>query len=177
MEEVKERDVKVSGDRDVLIYREQLAPIIALMHALGFERKAKWGSPVAIQSDAGHATRQILMVHFGDRFFGLEISRILDIAQPTSEIDRYLKDRQGILGSVFVGDQSVTVIDAPELLSSAGFSLPSARESRQVGSPPTDILSNVVPLKAVPSSDRASEPQVLKASGDHSDGSEGWGLF
>jgi two-component system chemotaxis sensor kinase CheA len=177
MEEVKERDVKVSGDKDVLIYREQLAPIIALMNALGFERKTKKGSPVTLQSDVGQLTRQILMVHFGDRFFGLEISRILDIAQPTSEIDRYLKDRQGILGSVFVGDQSVTVIDAPELLSSVGFSLPPIRETRLGGTSP-DVLANVVPLKGVPPVDaRASGPQALKASGDHSEGSEGWGLF
>lgn len=180
MEELKECDLKSSGERDVIVYRDQLAPVISIMKSLGF--KPAVGAPIPATAVEGlsSATKQVLMVQIGSRYFGLEIKRILDIAQATSEIDPYLKDREGIAGSIFVGEQTVTVIDAPQLVRCAGFAVPLGEPLKGAVSA-TGTLAPVVSLKPVPQ-DRELQggdpsPPAQRVSGDSSDDGGGWGLF
>lgn len=181
MEEIRAEDLRSSGERDVIIYRDELAPVISVMDVLGFRRESVAPSGVDGSDRERGGMRQILMVKSGGRYFALEIKRILDIAQPSSEIDPYLKDREGILGSVFVGDQTVTVLDAPRLLRRAGYVTHIEEDESSVEKP---YAAQVIPIahadKSRPDAQSPahdSSATLQKISGDSSGGADGWGLF
>lgn len=114
LEKFTPEQIESSGDQRVVRYREKLLPIVSVSDFLGFK-------PRRDESGATNEPSEIsvIVMSKSNRYFGLEVSDILDVVQIDSQIDMDLKDRAGIHGSVIHGKEVVVVIDALAILDGA----------------------------------------------------------
>ncbi|MBP9708181.1 MAG: chemotaxis protein CheW [Oligoflexales bacterium] len=102
LEEFDPKDFELSGEQQVVRYRESLLPIFSLpefLH-LPFER----GNEV-------NEKASVVVIRRGDNLYGIKVEQIQDVVALPTKIDQSVRDRPGILGTLIAGDRVLVVVD------------------------------------------------------------------
>ncbi len=165
IEDINSEEIKYSGFQKVVIYREQLMPVYDLSLALNF----------GAGKNLNDLKTQVVVTKIGDRFFGLIVNAIVDIASTDTDVDQQIRDRPGILGTTFIGGESATVVDIKEVLTTVGAPLPKETQApplvpvQESGSPAPEPPKEAQVISITPPKEPEPAPMVEMA--------EGWGLF
>lgn len=110
LEELDRSQFQVCGSSRVLIYRDQVMPILSLAKALKLKE--------ASTNLAAPKSERVPTIVIRDResFLGLEVDAVVDIAEGSTEISSEIRDRIGVSGNLFIRDNSVTMLDLPTII-------------------------------------------------------------
>ncbi|MCB9061971.1 MAG: chemotaxis protein CheW [Halobacteriovoraceae bacterium] len=114
LEEIDSSIVEWSGDIPLVRYRGTTMPLVSL------EKKLDLNIP-SILEDKSVKIIPALVVKIKDKYVGFVVKEINDIAISTSEIDFDSSDREGIMGTLFVNEKTVTLVDIYTILEKSGF--------------------------------------------------------
>lgn len=107
LEEFKFSDIEKTGNQPIVRYLNAPMPLINLERSLGLkDRSALEG----FNKQDGHPLSCIVATIRGANY-GLVVKEVLDISMDDSAIDDIAVDRDGILGTVFINDRTVSLID------------------------------------------------------------------
>jgi two-component system chemotaxis sensor kinase CheA len=113
LEEFDSGSVKRSGGERVLIYRDSVMPLINFAQSLGIrteiDDRDEDDSP---RTDKIHA----IVAKTTSGFLGLEVNRVVDIADAPRPGTGDIRDRSGVVGNTIVRNSNVTVIDLEHVL-------------------------------------------------------------
>lgn len=107
LEEIRKKDIELSGKQSVIRYRGSLLPLIDLKNSLEYENDS--------DSDAKEFVSVIVIQRSG-RNFGIVVSEILDVISCNDNIDDSVCDRTGILGNIVHNNAVIVVVDALGLI-------------------------------------------------------------
>lgn len=110
LEEIESSKVEYSGDIPLVRYREDFLPLINIERLLNFS-----GTNLDEIID-DESVLNVIVVNQKERFYGLVVRSINDIGLTTHEVDKDLIDREGILGTVFIDDRTITLLDVNYLV-------------------------------------------------------------
>ncbi len=116
LEEFKASAIEVSGSQKVVRYRNAILPIISVSEALGYASSAKKESDVV----------PVIVTQRSGKFFGFEVSEILDVFTTEGTVDSSIADRPGIIGNLVTEEEVVTVIDPNQMLGNLQQKLPAS---------------------------------------------------
>lgn len=103
LEEFRKKDIEYSGEQRVVRYRGSLLPLIDLRSSLKYEKK---------EDAPKREFVSVIVIQRSGRFFGIEVSEILDVVTCNDNIDDSVCDRTGILGNIVFNNSVVVVVDA-----------------------------------------------------------------
>ncbi|MFN9112675.1 MAG: response regulator, partial [Bacteroidota bacterium] len=111
MEEFDRSLLEVSGDVQVVRYRDSILPIVSLSKSLGYStEKQKKLERVSV-----------IVTRMGTKLVGIQVEDIYDVIQTQSAINDSIHDRPGILGNIIHNDEVVVVVDVYKALSTFSF--------------------------------------------------------
>ena len=110
LEEFSADQIELSGAQRIVKYRGSILPIISLNEILKL--------PSAPERNIKTEKVSTIVIQKTGRFFGVEVNEVVDILNVTGVIEAPVKETNGILGSVIVGEEVATVIDALGILDS-----------------------------------------------------------
>lgn len=114
LEEFKASSIELSGSQKVVRYRNAILPIISVSESLGYPTTAKKESDVV----------PVIVTQRSGKFYGFEVSEILDVFTTENSVDASIADRPGIIGNLVTEEEVVTVIDPNQLLGNLQQKLP-----------------------------------------------------
>lgn len=129
LEELLCESVEWSGDRPLVRYREKTMPLISLEQTLGLEANSILTRIKKRQFEDGEKF-DCVVVKIGNQNFGLAVHEIKDIAVTDSDVSSELTNQDGFMGTVFVAEKTITVLDVHEILKLQGFHQPKVSESK-----------------------------------------------
>lgn len=107
LEEIDISKIRRSGAERVVVYRDELMPIISI------EKLLKLSSP---NQSLPKERIPTIVAKGKNGFFGLEVSLVIDIACSDGEVTDTVRDRKGVVGNAFIRDHNVTILDLPTVL-------------------------------------------------------------
>lgn len=116
LEEFKASAIEISGSQKVVRYRNAILPIISVSDSLGYAPTAKKESDVV----------PVIVTQRSGKFFGFEVSEILDVFTTEGTVDSSISDRPGIIGNLVTQEEVVTVIDPNQLLGNLQQKIPAS---------------------------------------------------
>ena len=125
LEEFVYKDVEWSGKQALIRYRERAMPLINLEQSL----KLSGDSLLNKKSDE-KLVLPVVVVRARGTQIGIVVSEISDIAINTSEISVETVDRDGFLGSAYINEKSVTILDLYSILDMQDFIKKLTQEAR-----------------------------------------------
>lgn len=132
LEEFAPERFEVTGDQEVVRYRDTLLPVINVRSFLGMEAAQKQ------QTDTDRSVRSIVVVRHRGKLVGMEVDEILDVLSVTTEIETDIRDRRGILGNLVLEDRVVVVLDILEIIDKSMLAY--LDDSDEAESHPTPVL-------------------------------------
>ncbi len=105
LEEFKASAIEYSGSQKVVRYRNAILPIISVDEALGYKSEAKQKTDVV----------PVIVTQRSGKFFGFEVSEILDVFTTEKEVDSAIADRPGLIGNLVTENEVITVVDPNKL--------------------------------------------------------------
>jgi len=123
LEVIERKSIEYSGSRAIVRYREGGLPLYVIGDKLNLMKTEPFDKvevPELIN---------VIVVQEGEKLFGLVIDEILDIASSTSEINDDVVDRDGLLGTVFIDEKIITVVDVKHLIGEVGAKVEGASDS------------------------------------------------
>ena len=112
LEELKTKDVEISGGQRVIRYRNSLLPILTLNEFFGLKEAD------APASSIDRKTLSIIVSKKSNRLYGIEVNEILDAVSTLDPMDDQISDRPGILGNLITSDEIIVVIDMLQIIDS-----------------------------------------------------------
>jgi two-component system, chemotaxis family, sensor kinase CheA len=109
LEEFKASAIELSGSQKVVRYRNAILPIISVSEALGYKTNADTKKSDVVP---------VIVTQRSGKFYGFEVSEILDVFTTENNVDNSVSDRAGIIGSLVTEEEVVTVIDPNQMVSS-----------------------------------------------------------
>lgn len=109
LEEIDSKDIEMVGNKIVLRYRDHVMPLIDVSERFGVGKV-----------DLNQESLPLLVLYLNRHYFGLLVHEITDIAASDFNIHPLAAEQRGIMGSLFIGDRTVTVIDTFEVIDQAG---------------------------------------------------------
>lgn len=111
LEEFSYSDVEWSGDQAIIRYREKAMPLLNLEKTM----KLKGDSSLDKKTSDDESV-SCIVVSLRGSLFGLCVHEIRDIAVNESLINVQTIDREGILGTVFINEHTVTLLDVHKII-------------------------------------------------------------
>lgn len=105
LEEIPTSSVEYSGAIPLIRYRGDVMPLIFVERQLGFCSADK------VLAQVYPDILNVVVINLHNKKIGLVVDEILDIGLTTDVIETRNIDRSGVLGTVFIGDKTVTVLD------------------------------------------------------------------
>lgn len=109
LEEIRASDISYTGNIPVVRYRGDFLPLIDVEFALDFSDHYDFSNP---------EIHNVLVVTVGNVRAGFIVKDILDISIASEEIDTLIKDRHGLLGTTYINERTINVIDAEYIINS-----------------------------------------------------------
>jgi two-component system chemotaxis sensor kinase CheA len=113
LEEFKGADIEWTGDQAIVKYGNLPMPLIDLENTLNLKGQS--------ELNKAHTSKDALIpcivVKVRSHLFGFVVSQIRDIAITDSLINSDSVDRAGLLGTVFLNNKTITMLDVHEILS------------------------------------------------------------
>jgi two-component system chemotaxis sensor kinase CheA len=110
LEEIEESSVQRSGDQRVVVYRDEVMPLLSFSSLLRLSGSNAQPTPVAGRKIPTIVARK------ADRYYGLEVSSVVDIASTEAQMSDSVRDRIGVVGNTVIRDQNVTIVHLPQVL-------------------------------------------------------------
>lgn len=107
LEEFDASQVEKTGNQPIVRYLNQPMPLINIEHTLVLDGK----SPLTLAEEDKTVKLPCIVTTLRGRNYGLIVDEILDISIDRVEIDDVAVDREGILGTIFIDDSSVSLLD------------------------------------------------------------------
>lgn len=104
LENINTSEIEYSGDVPLIQYRGGVLPLILTDYFLGFEKQISEESNLA-------ESLKVIVVKSGSKLMGLIVDEISDIGNSESELNYELTDREEILGTVFIKDFTVSLLN------------------------------------------------------------------
>lgn len=104
LEQFRKESVEFSGEQAIIHYRGKPMPLLFLQSELGFSDPVKSMADVAEQID-------VIVVELRGENYGFVVREIIDISSSFESVDDKIKDRNGIVGTLFIGGKTASVID------------------------------------------------------------------
>lgn len=117
LEEFDVKDVEKTGNRPILRYLDAPMPLIDLEKCLNLEV----GSYLEKSLHEGKGALPCIVVNLRGKNYGLIVSEVLDISLSSSDIDDSAVDREGIFGTVFINNKTISLIDVYQIINQLGF--------------------------------------------------------
>lgn len=111
LEEFKISDIEWSGEKPLMKYRNMAMPLINLESSLNL----KGESFIATESPSDSDVMPVLVAVINGHHLGFVVKKIIDIAVTDDDIDQENVDRSGMMGTLFIDEKIVTVIDIHEI--------------------------------------------------------------
>ncbi|MDD0854199.1 chemotaxis protein CheW [Halobacteriovorax sp. GB3] len=110
LEEIEASRISYSGELAILRYREKFLPIIHPETLLGF-------SPTSVQEVVENDDiLNLLVIEKNEKQYGILVSKINDIGKSDQELHDNTIDREGIKGTIYINEKTVTVLDTEYLV-------------------------------------------------------------
>jgi two-component system, chemotaxis family, sensor kinase CheA len=110
LEVIERKTIEYSGSRPIVKYRGGGLPLYVIGDRLGLmttEAFDKVKVPEFIN---------VIVVQNADKLYGLVIDEIIDIATTYQEADASVVDREGLLGTIFIDEKIITVVDINHII-------------------------------------------------------------
>lgn len=117
LEEFSASKVERTGDQPIVRYLNAPMPLINLEKTLNLDGDSLLES---INSSSEEALTCIVTT-IRDKNYGMIVKEILDISIDQAVIDDIAVDREGILGTVFIGGKTISLIDLYGIIEAQGF--------------------------------------------------------
>ncbi|MES2614109.1 MAG: chemotaxis protein CheW [Bdellovibrionota bacterium] len=105
LEEIEESHIQHCGAEQIVIYRNAIMPLYLLERLLGLSHKEN-------TMQAANAGRiPVIVIQKENGFVGVRVAQLMDIAMTEQEISTTIRDRIGVVGNVFICDQTVTILN------------------------------------------------------------------
>lgn len=168
LEEIAVNTIQSIGDRQVVIYREQVMPLIDLTDALGIAVKDH-------KKNLHQEKVSVIVSMVNERYVGFIVRSIGDVCAILDNIDSSIRDRAYIEGSVDINGRVTSILAADAILESQGIiKTPDAKERLQnfAHGPSTEPANSSPMIDAVHlDENKKTEAEPTAIAGD------GWGLF
>lgn len=112
LEELPRSSVQVLGDRRVVIYREQVVPMIDITDELAIKNKDG-----ELKNEQDPISVFVMMIH--DRYVAFVIREIKDVCTVPRQLDTAVRDRETIAGTLEVNGKVVSMLDMFAILDKA----------------------------------------------------------
>lgn len=119
LEEFKEKQLEFTGTQPIIRYLDKPLPLINIEKTLNL--KHEW---VLAQKSKASLISSVV-VNIKRTNYGLVVKEIVDIALTDSSINSNVVDREGILGTVFVQDKIISLLDIYKLIELQHLGIPS----------------------------------------------------
>lgn len=123
LEVIERKSIEYSGSRAIVRYRGGGLPLYVIGDKLNLMKTEPFDKvevPELIN---------VIVVQEGEKLFGLVIDEILDIASSTSSINDEIVDRDGLLGTIFIDEKIITVVDVNHIIGEVGTNVKGASDS------------------------------------------------
>ncbi len=105
LEEFSADAIESSGDISLIRYRGEVMPIIFIEQQLSLNKTTQ------SLSENYPEKLKVIVINQKSKKFGIVVDEILDIGSTTTPLNGQNIDREGIIGTVFIGDKTITVLD------------------------------------------------------------------
>ena len=112
LEEFKSSQVEWTGDQALMKYGNSPMPLINLEKTL----KLKGKSVLEIVKQNEECTLPCVVVKIRDQVYGLIVETIKDIAVSEGGINSESIDRQGLLGTIFANEKTISIMDVHDII-------------------------------------------------------------
>ena len=110
LEEIKTMDVEFSGAIPLVRYRDDSLPLLFIERQLGMCSVSD--SMITYYPDM----LKVIVVNLHNKIFGIVVDEILDIGTTAAQVETESIDRPGFLGTIFIADKTVTILDINHLI-------------------------------------------------------------
>lgn len=110
LEEVKTAEVEFSGAIPLVRYREDFLPLLFIERQLGLcpvEDNLTLYYPEIVK---------VIVVNAHNKIFGIVVEEILDIGLTAERVETDSVDRDGVMGTIFIGNSTVSILDVSYLI-------------------------------------------------------------
>lgn len=114
LEEFKPEEVEFTGEQAVVRYRNQAMPLMFVAESLGFKNAIRSRNDI-------HEMVSVFVVNIRNKFFGFVVDEILDISTSNEAISSDVIDREGLLGTVWLNEKTISVVDVYNFINLSNF--------------------------------------------------------
>jgi chemotaxis protein histidine kinase CheA len=168
LEEITRKSVQVVGDRRVVVYRDQVMPLIDLTEVLGISMR---DSQTKSESDL----ISVFVSMINDRYVGFIIKSIKDVCAVLDNMDTAIRDREMIAGSIEANGKVISMIDIYAVLEAQGIlkSMDAGANLKKFAHGPEMDAANFSSINGAAelAKNDKTEAESTAFAGD------GWGLF
>lgn len=107
IEEIYKNNIKLSGELQVINYREQLMIIQNVSNILGLTDGSKMLNEKI----------NVVVVKENNQYYGFEVNEVIDIVENFNPIDNTVSDRLGIIGNLNLNNKNVAILDVKNIMS------------------------------------------------------------
>lgn len=126
LEEFKAKEISYTGKMPIVKYMGSPMPLVNVENTLALADRS------CLTMDDPERSIHSIIIRHGDRLFGVCVTEILDISLTEEKLSTHMVDRDGVSGTIFINDETVTVIDPERLVELAG--LVSVQQINRIGS-------------------------------------------
>ncbi len=116
LEEFSAQDIEWSGEQALIRYLDKGMPLIDIEKSLGVDK------PSPIKTRKGDQVIPVVVLKIRDINVGLVVDEISDIAINYNEISSETSDRDGFLGTAFINEKTITILDVFSIFDKQTFS-------------------------------------------------------
>jgi len=120
LEELSCSSIEWSGDRALMRYRNKSMPLIDMEKALDLKGDSLLARVKNTEVDKNDRF-DCVVVKIGGQSLGLVVKEIKDIAITDSEVSNDIVAHPGMMGTVFIGERTITIIDVHTVLKKNGI--------------------------------------------------------
>ncbi len=114
LEEFNFSQIEMTGDQPIVRYSDAPMPLINLEKSLHLKAK----SILDIVDSKKEGTISCIVTTIRGKNYGIIVKKVLDISIDNTAIDGTAVDREGILGTVFINEKTVSLIDLYKIIES-----------------------------------------------------------
>jgi two-component system chemotaxis sensor kinase CheA len=114
LEEIQVNKIEKTGRQKIIRYLDAPMPLINLEKILVCDS----ASALDAHSQLGLETLSCVVVRVGGRHYGIVVKEVMDISIDNVDIDDGAVDREGVMGTLFINEQTVSLLDLYSILGS-----------------------------------------------------------
>lgn len=128
LEELPVNKIEKTGNQPIIRYLDAPMPLINIEKTLKLDGESMLQRHKSLDKEV----MSCIVSTIRGRNFGIVVDEIMDISIDHSDIDASAVDREGILGTVFIGDRTVSLLDVYTIIEAQGLGVQQKKTKEQV---------------------------------------------